>query len=174
MLQKTRKRAEFLSHGRLYAIPPLFRWRGPDAEEQQQRNWLSCGTPARWHPRVSPKDAMLLQLCCKGSTERRGQTRLCPPASHKHDILRGNVKCIMRTDRNVIAHRECFHPLTRNKTHVRSQKAVFALTNSAGCCLAVQDLPAPPKAFLMPRKQHFMKILPSLSLSEWFVLVTQA
>lgn len=59
--------------------------------------------------------------------------------------------------------------------HVRSQKAGFALTNSAGCCLAVQDLPAPPKAFLMPRKQHFMKMLSSLSLSEFVgFLVTQA
>lgn len=62
-----------------------------------------------------PKDVMLLQLCCGGSTEKRRRT-LHPPASHKHDALCRNVKCILRTDRNVTAHRKCFHPLTRNKT----------------------------------------------------------
>lgn len=113
-----------------------------------------------------------MRCCCSsaaGVAQRGGDRPFHhPPVSHKRDVLCRNVKRIMRTDRNVIAHHKCFHPLTRNKTHVRSQKAVFALTNSAGCCLAVQDLPAPPKAFLMPRKQHFMKTLFSLSLSEWF------
>jgi len=107
--------------------------------------------------------------------EERTDTHHTPPAppSHKRRVLCRNVKCILRTDRDVTALGKCFHPLTRNKTHVRSQKAVFAPTNSAGCCLAVQDLPAPPKAFLMPRKQHFMNMLPSLPPGGFF-LITQA
>lgn len=125
--------------------------------------------PVPPQPLAPTRDPRRMRRCCSsaaGVARRGGDRPSRPPARHKHDVLCGNVKCILRPDRNVIAHHKCFHPLTRNKTHVRSQKAVFTLTNSAGCCLAVQDLPAPPKAFLMPREQHFMKILPSLSASQ--------
>lgn len=118
-------------------------------------------------------------ICCSsaaGAAEREGDRPSHPPARRRHDVLCGNIKCILRTDRNVIAHHKCFHPLTRNKTHVRSQKAVFTLTNGACCCLAVKDLPAPPKAFLCQGNKHqpkwfydFMKVFSSLSFSVvWF------
>lgn len=54
-LQKVLNHAEFLLHGRLYPLPSLFRWRGPDAEEQQQQNLLPCATPACWHPPGTPE-----------------------------------------------------------------------------------------------------------------------
>lgn len=130
-----------------------------------------CATPAHWHSFTSQR----MWICCSssaGAAEKGGDRPSHPPARHKHYILCGNIKCTLRTDRNVIAHHKFFHPLTRNKTHVRSQKAVFTLTNSAGCCLAVKDLPASPKAFLCQGNKHqpklfydFMKVFASLSFS---------
>lgn len=134
-------------------------------------------------PLAPTRDPQKMWICCSsaaGAAERGGDRPSHPPARHKHDVLCGNIKCILRTDRNVIAHHKCFHPLTRNKTHVRSQKAVFTLTNSAGCCLAVKDLPASPKAFLCQGNKHQPKwfhdnVFLSFLLSGLVIfLVTQA
>lgn len=154
-------------------IPPLL---SSSEGDLILRNSSGSIRPLRHLSPLAPaRNPQRMWICCSpaaGGAERGGYRPSHPPARHKHDVLCGNIKCILRTDRNVKAHQKCFHPLTRNKTHVRSQKAVFTLTNSAGCCLAVKDLPASPKAFLCQGNKHqpkwfydFMKVFPSLSFS---------